>query len=152
MDEPTTRKRCSRCGKKKPAGEFGWHRKERRQRDAYCLPCRSEYGKAHYRANRQRYIDKAAQRRKVVVTERMRYLVGYFKDHPCTDCGELDPVVLEFDHIGAKTFDIGKALHERSWEAILEEIECCQVVCANCHRRRTARRRGAIRVALVEGN
>jgi hypothetical protein len=32
--------------------------------------------------------------------------------------------------------------------AVLDEIEKCEVVCANCHRRRTARRRGTLRYLL----
>jgi hypothetical protein len=73
-------------------------------------------------------------------------------EHPCTDCGESDPVVLEFDHLdaGTKSFNIGQALPHRNWESILEEIEKCEVVCRNCHRRRESRRSGAPRVALTE--
>jgi hypothetical protein len=47
---------------------------------------------------------------------------------------------LEFDHLRDKCFDIGQSLPYRSWQSILDEIEKCEVVCANCHRRRTARR------------
>jgi hypothetical protein len=74
----------------------------------------------------------------------------YFASHPCADCGEVDPIVLEFDHLGGKLFDIGTALPCQSWASILAEIEKCEVVCANCHRRRTKRRQGAMRVILSE--
>lgn len=58
------------------------------------------------------------------------------------DCGEKDPVVLEFDHIdpAAKSFEIGN-MTRIGWglERLLAEAEKCDVVCANCHRRRTAK-------------
>jgi len=62
------------------------------------------------------------------------------------DCGETDIVVLEFDHVGAKTDDVCRMAHfGRPWEAILAEIEQCEVVCCNDHRRRTYTRMGALR-------
>jgi hypothetical protein len=73
----------------------------------------------------------------------------FFADHPCQDWGEPDPLVLEFDHLSNKSFDIGQALPYRSWESILAEIAKSEVVCANCHRRRTAQRRGSIRALLA---
>jgi hypothetical protein len=69
--------------------------------------------------------------------------------HPCADCGETDPVVLEFDHLGDKRFTIGVAIRDRNWQSVLEEMAKCEVVCANCHRRRTATRRGSLRVLLT---
>ena len=83
--------------------------------------------------------------------ERTQFLLEYFKTHPCLDCGERDPVVLEFDHLRDKLFDISAALIQRRWSAVLAEIAKCEVVCANCHRRRTARRRGALRAVFSEG-
>ena len=70
--------------------------------------------------------------------------------HPCVECGEADPVVLEFDHVRDKSFDIGQKLLHHSREAIVREIAKCEGVCANCHRRRTSRRRGAVRAMLTD--
>jgi hypothetical protein len=57
--------------------------------------------------------------------------------------------VLEFDHLRDKRFSIGRELSRRSWPSIVAEMEKCEVVCANCHRRRTAQRRGSMRSLLT---
>jgi hypothetical protein len=149
MNEKSFR-RCGRCLAFKPPSEFAWRRKSHGQLDNMCRPCRSAYHREHYLANKQRYVDQARTRKQLLALERTTYLLEYFNSNPCVDCGEEDPVVLEFDHLDAdaKSFDIGQALPYRRWQTILEEIEKCEVVCANCHRRRTARRRGALRALL----
>ena len=116
-----------------------------------CRPCHSAYHREHYLANKQRYVDQARASKQRLKLERTRYLFEYFATHPCA--GEPDPMVLEFDHLEAceKAFNIGEALSYRNWPSILTEIEKCEVVCANCHRRRTARRGGTIRAVLAEG-
>jgi hypothetical protein len=106
-------RKCSRCGEVKPVDDFAWRRKEKGQRDSFCRPCRSAYGKEHYEANRQRYIEQAAVLKRVRMLERTRYLIDFFATHPCLDCGETDPVVLEFDHLRDKAFAIGPALAEK---------------------------------------
>ena len=143
-------KRCGRCGELRPVEEFNWRRKEQGQRDNLCRPCRAEYKQEHYKAHKQRYIDQAQVRKRGLYLERTKYLIEYFASHPCVDCGEADPVVLEFDHLADKEFDIGQALPYRRWQSILDEIEKCEVVCRNCHRRRESRRMGALRVLLTD--
>ena len=125
--------------------------KAKSQRDTFCRPCRSAYGKEHYAANRARYIEQARIQKERLRLERTQFLLEYFKTHPCLDCGERDPVVLEFDHLRDKLFDISAALIQRRWSAVLTEMAKCEVVCANCHRRRTARRRRALRAVLSQG-
>jgi len=88
-------------------------------------------------------------RRSALASQRAAFLIEYFASHPCVDCGESDPVVLEFDHLEEKSFNIAKGLRDRSWEALVTEIAKCDVVCANCHRRRTAVRGGFARAAAA---
>jgi hypothetical protein len=117
-----------------------------------CRPCHSEYHREHYLAHKQRYIDQAAKVKRKLMRERTLLLLEYFKSRPCADCGETDPIVLEFDHLRDKKFAIGSHLVRRPWKVILAEMEKCEVVCANCHRRRTAHRRGSTRALLTRRN
>jgi hypothetical protein len=120
------------------------------ERHNYCRPCHAAYHREHYLANRDRYIAQAAAQKQALRLERTEYLIEYFKTHPCVDCGETDPVVLDFDHLRDKSFHISARLITYRWQRILDEIEKCEVVCANCHRRRTAERRGALRAILTK--
>lgn len=142
--------RCSRCGEQKPVSDFAWHRRALGQLDTYCRPCRAAYKRAHYVANRQRYIALATRRKAALMAERTAFLVEFLRTRPCIDCGESDPIVLEFDHVGQKEFTIAAGIRRRTWQAVLDEIAKCEVVCANCHRRRTALRAGFAKVALIQ--
>lgn len=67
----------------------------------------------------------------------------YLLAHPCVDCGETDPIVLDADHVrGKKHFNISAMLQGYAWSAVLEELEKCEMRCANCHRRKTAKEFG----------
>lgn len=58
----------------------------------------------------------------------------------CADCPERDPVCLELHHRdpSVKEGDVS-AMYSHSWEAIRAEVAKCDVVCANCHRKRHRR-------------
>jgi len=129
-------------------GALPWRRRVKGQLDNCCRPCRSDYEKEHYAATTRRYVDLPGLRKRRLADLHARLLIDYFRDHPCVDCGETDPLVLEFDHLDDKSFAIARALRERSWEAILAEISKCEVCCANCHRRRTACRGGWARAGV----
>lgn len=143
-------RQCGVCLEDKPLTEFNWRRKALNQRDNMCRDCRAEYKRAHYRANRQRYISNSAARTRRVTEERTRFVVEYLSCHSCVDCGETDVLVLEFDHLRDKMFNISAAIRGyRSMAALVAEIQKCDVVCCNCHRRRTARRGSFSRVVLT---
>ena len=63
----------------------------------------------------------------------------------CVDCGENNHIVLDFDHLRDKKYNVSRMIHDGfSWKAIKREIAKCEVVCANCHRIRTHCRLTAI--------
>ena len=72
--------------------------------------------------------------------QRLRKWLWEFKNKPCKDCDILYiPPVMEFDHVrGIKLSDIGAMVAQGYCkEVIIEEINKCELVCANCHRTRT---------------
>jgi hypothetical protein len=143
---------CGRCGELKPIDEFAWRRERRCRRDSMCAPCRSAYGGEHYLANRQKYIATEARRKRARAEARTRFLVEYFHEHPCADCGEADPLVLEVDPLRDTPLEVTNQFATWNWEEILDEIARCEIVCANCHRPRTARRAGYLRAVLSPGS
>lgn len=133
---------CSKCKEEKPLSEFHFKNKEKGKRNAYCRVCTTKYSREHYRRN----ISRERPRRILYGRKRLGEIraqyVEYLKKHSCVDCGEQDPVVLEFDHVRGEKLSAVSTLFNRriGWEGILAEIEKCDVVCANCHRRRTAKK------------
>lgn len=72
------------------------------------------------------------------------YVTAYKERTPCTDCGHTFPAcVMDFDHVsGEKVNNIGTMVaHGWSKEKILKEMAKCELVCANCHRIRTWKRK-----------
>ncbi|HEY4506146.1 MAG TPA: hypothetical protein VJJ24_01725 [Candidatus Paceibacterota bacterium] len=79
----------------------------------------------------------AQKRHRVRVREE---LFAFLSKNKCADCGENDPIVLEFDHTERpkKFKQVSKMLSGHySWKSIAKEIQKCEIRCANCHRRKT---------------
>jgi len=69
-----------------------------------------------------------------------RKIIRAAKKRGCHYCGEMEVCCLEFHHINQaeKLFNIGEAssiFKGVTLEALHKEIEKCEVVCANCHRK-----------------
>lgn len=139
---------CARCHSEKPVEAFPIKDKARGTRRSYCLPCRSDYGKQHYQANKPYYLAKNVRARVEHRKTNRDIAYEYLVTHPCVDCGEADPVVLDFDHIDptTKLFCVGTMLSREATPAIVREMAKCVVRCANCHRMRTATQFGSYRI------
>jgi len=138
-------KTCRACGQEKPLDQFNWKYKSKGVRSATCRDCMRLYIRSHYRKNVDYYVKKALRRNQLHRKDNQQRIFHYLSTHPCVDCGEADPVVLEFDHIdrGTKTAEISRMVSSfMTWDKILKEIAKCEVRCANCHRRRTAKQQG----------
>lgn len=102
----------------------------------------AKYHKDYYYRTHEKRLDL----KRVSQTDRRKrnaqYILEYLAVHACINCGEKDPIVLEFDHLHSKVKDISD-MSKGCWslEKIQEEIDKCEVRCANCHRRITHQRR-----------
>ena len=127
---------CGSCGLELPAAAFN---RAGTGLQHWCRECFRDYfrrrGDAHIR-------QVSASRAKRVAATRAR-MAAFLAERSCVDCGERDPAVLDFDHVGEKR-ELVSALVARAarWPRIEEEIAQCEVRCANCHRRVTAQRAG----------
>ncbi len=66
-------------------------------------------------------------------------MYSYLDEHPCVDCGERDPRVLNFDHVEGKARTVSlPTAGGVSVERIKIEIAICVVRSANCHRIKTS--------------
>jgi hypothetical protein len=130
-------KNCSKCKLSKEDNEFNWRFKNKNRRQSVCRECQNKINIEHYKNNSEDY-KKRARAFKNSLTEKF---AEWLSDKSCVDCGENDPVVLDCDHVrGHKLFGIASMLNNtKPWEIILEELNKCEVRCANCHRRKTAR-------------
>lgn len=145
-------KYCSSCNNNLPIENFSRDKNRKDNKYPYCYSCSREKNRANYwkykdkrdKQNRKYYQNNSEVRKKVKErVERKKQinklkLLQYLELHPCIDCGESDPIVLEFDHIRDKYIEISKMItNNYNWEKIEKEISKCEVRCANCHKRKT---------------
>jgi hypothetical protein len=146
-------KRCSRCKIEKALEDFPSRKIARDGKASWCSACFKENWRQRYYDNHDLSKERHAESRNRLRNEKARRVYDYLLTHPCVDCGERDPVVLEFDHRpGVAKFEsvTQMVIDNASWANIFAEMQKCEVCCANCHRRRTAARFGYKRFLFRE--
>lgn len=110
-------------------------RKRAQNRRLYHSPASSR--KSTILANNKRAIQRNIEMQRKIKSER-----------GCAECGEQDPVVLQFHHRDPSQKKFNVAQPGTSSEArLLAEIEKCDVLCASCHLRHHAREKASARCA-----
>lgn len=146
-------KKCNRCNQEKNDECFAWKVKSKGTKNSFCKECRNLYTQDHYKRNKQQYqvrIRKYDKKRKKELFDK---LLLYLSDKSCKVCGESDIRVLEFDHRdrNEKEDSIYKLVSVGcSWKKILTEIDKCDILCANCHKKRTNIQFGMYRQRFLE--
>jgi hypothetical protein len=138
------KKTCTKCFLHKPVEEFPWQYKLLGKRQSVCKECVAKRSNQWYQDNKKWHIQNVQEHRIADRKRARKFISEYLSTHPCVDCGEKDPVVLEFDHVrGTKRKDIATLIRNGATISRLqEEISLCEVRCSNCHRRKTAKERG----------
>lgn len=135
-------KYCNRCKTEKPLEEFYLRtlRSKGIGRAPKCKKCSKELNAIYHVKNKAIRNARSLSRDKNLLKENRVKVLNYLIEHGCADCGEKDPVVLEFDHVRDKKFTISRRI-SISWDILKKEIDKCVIRCANCHRRKTAQER-----------
>ena len=142
MDSLETPRTCARCRRVLPLHDFPLRRKDGTKRYGHCRDCKAAYQRQWYERNRDRHIRAVNELRQARRT-RNRDIMRQAKSHPCADCGQsFPPYVMDFDHVrGDKAANVSAMVSSATTADLLREIAKCDVVCSNCHRIRTHRRR-----------
>lgn len=109
---------CTKCKRKLPIDQFYWRDKKAGSRRSECKDCHNGYVKLKY-AERQKSIEE--------IKTNLR----------CAKCGESRGYVLDFHHKNPEEKDsaVSRLISNNATEEhILNEINKCVVLCANCHR------------------
>lgn len=144
-------KKCNKCKKKKDYSEYS---KKADTKDGYCrrcLDCSRQDCKDYYRKNINILlpIKNARLKEKRIINK--KFVFEYLLNHSCIDCGESDPMVLDFDHQRDKLQNVSLMMQRGVLlDKLKAEIAKCEVRCANCHRRKTAKEQNWYR-EILEG-
>lgn len=133
--------RCTKCKVDKLETEFNFKIKSKNIRQSKCRDCTKDYRKEYYNDNKNDALIYAIKSNLKIRKRNRQYIWNYLKNHPCIDCGEDNPIVLEFDHRDdvTKIINISSMVNNQSSiNNIKKEIDKCDVRCANCHRIRTS--------------
>ena len=133
-------RKCNSCKIEKDDFAFNWKNKKQKIRQGFCRDCKRSQQRRWYETHQKEQLVRVANTKKEYFADAQSKIFQYLLEHPCVDCGETDPVVLEFDHVTGKKFLAISTMmqHVMSWTKIKAEIEKCEVRCSNCHKRRTA--------------
>ena len=123
---------CNTCKRDLPIDEFYVHRRRGKVgRQSMCKSCASKRRTEHYLANKEHEINVRNTRANAI----RKQFVEYKQNCSCVNCGEDRWYVLEFHHIDEKIEAVSVLVSNRAaWNTILNEIEKCDVLCANCHK------------------
>jgi hypothetical protein len=135
-------KQCTNCQGTYDESLFAFKDKAKGIRRTACKTCTRAMSKKHYEHNASKYLDRNRIRKRNNKQIAKDHVLEYLKTHPCVECGEKDVLVLVFDHLdpSTKKAAVGTMrMRGFSLEMIQREIAKCQVLCCNCHTRRTSR-------------
>lgn len=138
----TKEKTCCSCKQSLPHDSFNKNRSQPDGLQKACKQCKKKHSQ-NYRSKHPAQ-KQARQNKKKIRLDRQIYVLCYLLIHPCVDCGQSDPMLLDFDHVrGTKTYAISRMVsHLRSRKTIDNEIAKCEVRCVVCHRKKTAKEQG----------
>jgi len=141
-----TTKRCDHCKQEKDITEFNWKFKALGIRHDTCRECMKWFVRRYFKGSaHDEHLRNVKERKKAARIFAREYVWDYLTTHPCVQCGESDPRVLEFHHRNEaeKEDTISHMVGEGLSAARLQsEMDKCDILCGNCHKKLTMKERG----------
>ena len=125
---------CSKCKRELPFDNFRWKNKSENKKHSQCKDCEKQADKEYYLRNGERR--QAVRDRANIQKINNSILVENVKSKGCAKCGELRTHVLDLHHVDpeGKINTIAHMIKSASEETLIQELNKCIVLCANCHR------------------
>src|SRR5690242_9214991 len=102
-----TTKICTMCKEEKDIEEFPLRHRFTTRRQSYCKSCKAKMHSNWYEENKEKQKENATRHRTEYRQTLREYALNYLSTHPCSNCGESDPAVLDFHHArGTKKNDV----------------------------------------------
>jgi hypothetical protein len=132
---------CSKCKEEKPLTKDFFNTKDKLSKKfrTDCKICQGLKQSEAYQKKRELYKIATKSYRDKLREQNQNLLWQFLLQHPCVRCGENNPVVLELDHLRDKKYNIANIIFCHSWDSICKEMKKCQVLCSNCHKKKTAK-------------
>lgn len=129
-------KNCTKCG---PRNDncFSKKKSSKDGLQSICKECHKKVRCEFYWKNKESFKKRNNINNAKYMKRNLQFKIDFLKQNPCIDCGEKDPIVLEFDHRKDKEYNVS-AMNYLSLNKLSKEIAKCDVRCANCHRKKTA--------------
>jgi len=93
------RRSCTKCFLQKPLEEFGWKNYLFGKRFAVCKEYTAKRSNEWYQDNKDPQKENVRRNNQYYREMAGEYVYRYLLEHPCSNCGEADPRVLEFNSI-----------------------------------------------------
>lgn len=107
---------CTKCRQNKKPSSYYVNVNRPNGKQAECKDCQKDTNKKHAFEKKQRMVE--------------------YKGGKCARCnGVFHPFVYDFHHIDPSTKEKSlNSMRYLSWDRIKEELDKCEILCANCHR------------------
>jgi hypothetical protein len=125
---------CNKCKVNKNIDKFPFKNKLKNIKHGSCLECWKEIRKESYEKNKSVTL----KRNKKNIAKTREWYHEYKSTLKCSKCSENHPACLEFHHRDSSTKDQEVSIMLRgtiSKENLMKEIEKCDVLCSNCHKK-----------------
>jgi hypothetical protein len=128
-------KTCSKCGNEKEESEFFFKNEKKKILHSCCKECKREIDRISYKENKNNRRNKVRKLANENIVKVRTFFIEYKKTKKCEICGESKWYVLDFHHTKEKKYEIADLVKRGySLKTLIEELNKCIPVCANCHR------------------
>lgn len=132
---------CSQCKLEKILSQDFFNTKDKlgKKFRTDCKECQHNKQSGCYKKKKDYYKRVNKAYRDLLKEQNQRLLWEFLLLNPCVKCGETNPIVLEMDHLRDKKYNVSEIIFCHTWESVKKEMEKCQVLCANCHKKKTTK-------------